>query len=390
MTQLTQPDGQTVDFPTTSWTVATVITCSLQVPIDGVTSVEVQRANGALEDPLSNADLVDPGRYQDPNSPEALPIISANGDSGQSYYNRPLRGPGDTNADSVTIDGPITILVWVNTQPLVVTVAKHSVPGSKAVKLSATVRTSDGVTVPTSSLKWQWTFQDDNTTSHQASPRHTSTEASYNVTVQVTDTSLGAAGTATILVTTPNKPAKSNHNQAGGHKHTNSKTPTGKDNGGSNDKPGSGYSSGASNPTTQPSSPTTTSTPSAPPTTTSTAPAAPPATTSATIPATTPTATTPKPTPPRPRRTKPQNTPPTAAGPLVKGKLIADVTPLPESSSPLVRATASATPAPTVRQATSVTTSPLAAIAAGLAVAALLGLGAWYEARGRRRSRRTH
>ena len=148
----------------------------------------------------------------------------------------------------MTIDGPITILVWVNTQPLVVTVAKHSVPGSKAVKLSATVRTSDGVTVPTSSLKWQWTFQDDNTTSHQASPRHTSTEASYNVTVQVTDTSLGAAGTATILVTTPNKPAKSNHNQAGGHKHTNSKTPTGKDNGGSNDKPGSGYSSGASNP----------------------------------------------------------------------------------------------------------------------------------------------
>ena len=94
VTQLTQPDGQTVDFPTTSWTVATVITCSLQVPIDGVTSVEVQRANGALEDPLSNADLVDPGRYQDPNSPEALPIISANGDSGQSYYNRPLRGPG--------------------------------------------------------------------------------------------------------------------------------------------------------------------------------------------------------------------------------------------------------------------------------------------------------
>jgi hypothetical protein len=51
---------------------------------------------------------------------------------------------------------------------------------------------------------------------------------------------------------------------------------------------------------------------------------------------------------------------------------------------------AAAAPAPTVRQATSVTTSPLTAIGAGLAVAALLALGAWHELRGRRRSRPTH
>ena len=111
--------------------------------------------------------------------------------------------------------------------------------------------------------------------------------------------------------------------------------------------PGAGYSSGPPGPTTrhapapdeqQPSSPTTT-------------PAVRDAldagdTTPATsTPATTPSPTTPHstPTPDPPKRTKPRKTPPaTATGPLVTGRLIADVTPLPQSSSPLVRATASA------------------------------------------------
>ena len=380
------PGGSSDTFPTAStWTLATVLSCGMHIPIGQVTSVEVQRASGAFEDPLSNADLIDTASYQDPQAPDALPIISVNGDSGQNSYNRPYRGGNDLNAtDSVTIDGaPITILVWVNSQPLIVTATQHPVPGSKAVRLSATVRTTDGAPVPASSLKWQWSFLDDGTTSKLSSPSHTSSQASYNVSVQVTDQSLGAAGTDTILVTSPVKPAPGNHKQSGGHKHTNSKSPTGKDNGASNQHPGTGgsnqsgnsnqngQSSGQSNPTTTPAP--TTSTPTAP---TTSAPAT-------TTPATTPAPPTPHPAPPK--RTTSHKSAPTASGPLVTGRLIADVTPLPQKSSPLVRVTAAAAPAPTVRQAT--TTSPLAAIAAGLAAAALLGLGAWYELRGRRRGR---
>jgi hypothetical protein len=393
VTQLTQPDGQTVAFPTTSWPVATVLSCALKIPIGDVTAVEVQRSNGAFEDRLYNAGVVNPTRYDDPNAPGALPIISANGDSGQSSYNRPLRGPTDTNADGVTIDGgPITILVWVNTQPLKVTPTQHKVPGSTAVRLSATVRTSDGAIVPTSSLKWEWTFQDNTPTSHQASPQHTSTEAFYNVIVVVTDPRQGTAGTATILVTTPNKPAPGKQNQSGGHKHTNSKSPTGNDNGGSNQTPGTGGSkqSGNSNQNPNPQSPSPTTTPTTTPAPTTSTPTTP--TTSApttTTPATTPAPSTPHRAPPK--RTTSHKPAPSATGPLVTGRLIADVTPLPEKSSPLVRVTpAAAAPAPTVRQATSVTTSPWTAIGAGLAVAALLALGAWHELRGRRRSRTAH
>jgi hypothetical protein len=393
VTQLTQPDGQTEAFPTTSWTVATVLSCALQVPNDHVTAVEVQRSSGAFEEPLLNADVVDPMSYDDPNAPGALPIISANGDSGQSSYNRPLRGPDDRNPDNVTIGaGPITILVWVNTQPLKVTPTQHKVPGSMAVRLSATVRTADGAPVPASSLKWQWSFQDGTPTSHQASPQHTSTEAFYDVIVVVTDPSQGTAGTATIPVTTPNKPAPGKQNQAGGHKHTHSKSPTGNDNGSSNQTPGTGGSkqSGNSNqnPNSQSSNATTTPTTTAAPTTST------PATPTTSAPTTSTPATTPAPSTPRrspPKRTTSHKPAPSATGPLVTGRLIADVTPLPEKSSPLVRVTpAAAAPAPTVRQATSVTTSPLTAIGAGLAVAALLALGAWHELRGRRRSRPTH
>ncbi len=375
-----------------TWTLATVLSCALQIPTSDVTNVQVQRANGSgFEDPLSNADLVDPTSYHDPQDPGAVPVIASNGPSGPNYYARPFRGGSDDNSkDSVTADGPITILVWVKSQPLAVLVKTRSVPGSTALKFSASV-TSDGAAVPPSSLKWQWTFQDTGKTSTQASVVHGSTWASYFVSVQVTDPASGNAGTATTRVTTPTQPAPSNHKQSGGHKHTNSKSPTGKDNGGPNQNPGTGgskqsgnsnqngYSSGQSSPTSsgqQPKPQSSTST-------TTTPTASTPATT-------TPTTTPAPPTPHRapPKRTTSHKPAPTATGPLVTGRLIADVTPLPQSSSPLVPATASA--APTVRQATSVTTSPLTAIGAGLAVAALLGLGAWHELRGRRRSRTAH
>ena len=74
-------------------------------------------------------------------------------------------------------------------------------------------------------------------------------------------------------------------------------------------------------------------------------------------------------------------------GTVVRGRLISDVTPLPASSSPLVRVTpAGVTAAPTVRQATK--TSSIPTIGSVLVVVVLMGLGAWHELRGRRRSLR--
>ena len=390
------PPAPSSNLPSAStWTLATVLSCALQIPISDVTNVEVQRGNGSgFEQPLSNGDVVDPTLYQDPQDRNALPVVASNGPSGPNYYARPFRGGSDDNGrDGVTADGPITILVWVKSQPLVVAIKPHPVPGSKALKFSASVKTAEGTAVSPSSLKWQWTFQDTGETSTEPTPVHGSPWPSCFVSVQVTDSASGDAGTDTRSVTTPNKPAPGKQNQSGGHKHTNSKSPTGKDNGGSNDKPGGGYSSGQPGPTTHTHQPQTTQ-PSSPATNpTSTTPSTPTPSTPATTPATTPTTTpesTPTPSGPRPKRTEPQNTPPPATGTLVTGRLVADVTPLPQKSSPLVRATASAAPVPTVRQATTVTTSPWTAIGAGLAVAALLALGAWHELRGRRRSSTAH
>jgi len=70
----------------------------------------------------------------------------------------------------------------------------------------------------------------------------------------------------------------------------------------------------------------------------------------------------------------------------VSGRLVSDVTTLPEGSSPLVHLTPAAAAAPPqLRQATR--SRSMAAPGAALAVALLLGLGAWRELRGRRRSR---
>ena len=227
-----------------------MLSCALQIPISDVTNVEVQRGNGSgFEQPLSNGDVVDPTLYQDPQDRNALPVVASNGSSGPNYYARPFRGGSDGNGrDGVTADGPITILVWVKSQPLVVAIKPHPVPGSKALKFSASVKTAEGTAVSPSSLKWQWTFQDTGETSTEPTPVHGSTWTSYFVSVQVTDSASGDAGTDTRSVTTPNKPAPGKQNQSGGHKDTNSKSPTGKDNGGSNDKPGGGYCVGAAGP----------------------------------------------------------------------------------------------------------------------------------------------
>jgi hypothetical protein len=376
-----------------TWTLDQVLTSGLQEPKDDVTSVQVEHPNGkgfVFEPQLSKSDVFDGTTYRDPYYLGAVPVIASNGPSGPNYYERPYRGGSDDNSkDTVNADDAIHILVWIDSQPLAVTIRWNRVSSSK-VKLSATVRrTAGSPELPLNELSWQWTFLDGSSPSEEASPTHTSSEASYNVNVVVTDHSLGAVGTDTTLITSPTKPAPGKTNQTGGSKPTSSNSPTGKDNGGSNQTPGTGgHSSGGSGPAggghqqgTQPSSQTTT-----PGRSTSSPTSSTPGASHLTTPAGTPAATTLKPTPtptPPPERTNHQNAPPAAAGPLVKGRLIADVTSVPESSSPLVRA-AAISPAPTVRQATSTSTSPLAAIAAGLGITALLGLGAWHELRGRR------
>ena len=391
------PPGQPYQLPATSWTLATMLTCGLQIPLGDVTSVQVLNPSQGFEAPLDNADLNDPTRYQDAQAPDALPAISVDGSENQTAYVRPFRGGSDDNArDAVTENGaPITLVVYVNGPPLTVQASAQTLSSTAmatTAKLSAAVLSTGGSPVPASALAWSWDFGD-GATSAAATPEHTFAAGSYDVTVQVTDVSSGAGGTATIQFRTPASPAPGRQTQTGGNTPTKSKSPAGTDHGKHSDRPAgrtgatpSGGSdkgrstspSGAQTPT--PAATSTTSTTSTTNSTTTPAPA---------------TTTSPAPSPathtvahrpvahPRPRRPPPRRRPPPApAGSLVTGRLISDVTPRPVGSSPLVHVTPTAAAAPpAVRQATR--SSSLSALVASLVVVGLLGLGAWRELRGR-------
>ncbi len=395
------PPGQPFQLTETSWPLSTVLTCGLQVPMSDVDGVQILSPSQGFETPLSNADLTDPTGYQDPQAPDALPVISVDGTEDQTTYVRPFRGGDDANArDEVTETGaPITLVVYANGPPLIVHAGARTMSSTATVttaKLSATVQTATGAPVPASALTWSWNFGDGGT-STAATPTHRFAAGSYDVTVQVTEASGGAGGTATIQYQTPAKPASGHKNQTGGRKPTKSTSPTGTENGTHSKhqggQTGSRRSGGSGSvPSTTPSSPSTTTTRSTTTTTTSTT-----STQSTTTPAasTTSTAATPPPVTtettaaPSPHRAARPRTPPersSPAGSLVAGRLISDVTTLPADSSPLVHLTPAAAAAPPqVRQA--IRTRSLAAPGAALAVAALLGLGAAWELRDRRRSR---
>ncbi len=219
------------------------------------------------------------------------------------------------------------------------------------------------------------------------------------MTVQVTDVSSGAGGTATIQFRTPAAPAPGHQQQPGGNQPTQSKSPSGSDQGKHGKRPAGktgAQPSGSSDKgrsTTHPAGQSTTPATASPPST-STAPAQPTTPTPTTAAPATATAAPAGPAGhaaprrpaahPRPRHATTRRSPPPApAGPLVTGRLISDVTPLPVGSSPLVHVTPAAVAAPpAVRQATRTTT--LSALGAALVVIVLLGLGAWRELRGRR------
>jgi hypothetical protein len=385
------PPGQPLQLTETSWPLSTVLSCGLQVPLSDITNVQVLSPSQGFEAPLSSVDLTDPTRYQDPQAPNALPVISVDGTEDQTTYARPFRGGADANArDEVTeTSAPIALVVYANGPPLIVHAFARTLSSTRTItkaKFNANVQTTAGTMVPASSLAWSWTFGDGGT-SAAATPTHRFAAGSYDVTVQVSEVNGGAGGTATIQFVTPAKPTSDHTNQSGGKHPTKSTSPTGTENGKHSDHQGGqtgSHPSGGSRTsptTTSPQSTTTTqptttthpaSTTTQPTTSTASAPTRPPARTA-----------------PPPRRAAPRRRTPAArtapAGPLVTGRLISNVTTLPQGSSPLVHLTSAAAAPPQVRQATR--SRSLAAPGAALAVAALLGLGAWWELRGRRRSR---
>ncbi|MBV8992062.1 MAG: PKD domain-containing protein, partial [Solirubrobacterales bacterium] len=362
-----------------------------------------------FEVPLANADLSDPTQYHDPQSPDALPAISVDGSEDQSTYIRPFRGGSDANAqDTVTLDGaPLTLVVYVNGPPLTVTASARTLSSTatgSTASFDATVQTANGSPLPASALSWSWSFGDGQSTT-AATPTHQFPAGSYDITVQVTDASSGEGGTDTIQFTTPAAAAPGRQTHRGGSNSNKSKSPTGTANGNHGTRPAGtpgaknpeGSANGPSNapPSNQPTNPANPSPPSTPTTAASPATSTAPAETTTT----TTNTTTSSPSPigsgsrgraashPKPPRKPARRTPPAApAGTLVSGRLISDVTPLPVTSSPLVHlAPAAAAAPPAVQQATR--TTSLSTLGAALAVAALLGLGAWRELRGRRRSR---
>jgi hypothetical protein len=385
------PPGQPLQLTATSWSLSTVLSCGLQIPLTDVTNVQILNPSQGFEAPLSNADLSDPTRYQDPQAPDALPVVSVDGTENQTTYVRPFRGGADVNArDEVTETGaPITVVVYANGPPLIVHASPRTLSSTATMttaKFSATVQTAAGAPLPASALTWSWNFGDGGT-SAAATPTHRFAAGSYEVTVQVTNGAGGTGGTATIQFRTPTTPAPGHRNQTGGRRPTKSTSPTGTENGTHTNhqggQTGSHHSGGSHTAPSTTTSSTSTTTPK--PTTTAT-----PSTTT-TPPAPTPrtATTTTRPTPPPPHRTalrrRPRARRTAPAGPLVAGRLISDITTLPAGSSPLVHlAPAAAAAPPQVRQATH--SLSLAAPSAALAVALLLGLGAWWELRGRRRS----
>ena len=389
------PTGQPFQVPTSSsWSLSTVLTCGLGVPLTDLTNVQVVRspASRGLEDPLTSAQLTDASQWQ---AAGALPVISTDGSEDQTTYTRPWRGGHDDNgADQVTVQGePIAIAVYESGPPLKVTASQTTLsrtPKTVKVRFAATVRDSHGANVSSSSITWNWSFGD-GASSNAPSPMHAFAPGDYPVTVQVTDTAAGTGGTDTIqVVAHTSNQGTGSHGHSGGGKHTKSRAPTGPDRSrGTHPGEGAGSAKGSGAGGSANGSGTNGATPGAA-ASQSTGGAANSGSQTASdhVPAggahPTTTASQP-PTLPGPHHQADEHSRHvtiTASAPVVRGRLISDVTPLSPAGSALVHgAPPSRSAAPQVRQATTVSLLP--ALLGGLAVIGLLALGAAHEFRGR-------
>ncbi|HEX3831802.1 MAG TPA: PKD domain-containing protein [Solirubrobacteraceae bacterium] len=387
---------------TGTWPMSTVLHCLQQpVSVGDVTGITVFNSDGSPEvasgSQLTPADLANPSDFQ-PNTDS--PVVSDLGSSFQ--YNRPWRGQGDLNAnDQVTSSDPISIEVFEGPPLTVNTSASPSSPAAgTGVSFSATVTGDEN-----SALTYNWSFGDNLPDSHEPSPSVTYTDAgNYTVTLQVTDTNGGAGGTTVpITVSGPsntappsttstpatstgpngagNNPNGGARGSAGGNGKGSGTTPSnGNGTNGTPSQPtsshtqqpshsgGVGASGASGSPSVKTSSSTTTSRATTTPSSSSSSPPATHAFRHRRSTQRAPTHTRPSPTDGSP-------------GQLVTGRLVADVTPLPASASPLVRespGSAAAAPAPPTHTAR----SPAPVVAGCLAVVVLLGLGAGRELRG--------
>ena len=203
-----------------------MLSCAMNVPLNNVTAVQVYSPRFGFDTTeLTNAELTGASQFHDPAAPDALPVVS--NDEGQNTYVRPWLGGADQNAkDQVVEDGaPVTIVVYENGAELTVVASASTVSkGSKheKVRLSATVRTSSGSTVPTSALSWSWNFGYGGSSSGSPTPEHSFVAGRFPVSVQVTDHKTGAGGTDTIDVNAGNPSGNGNsptgpNNSTGDH-----------------------------------------------------------------------------------------------------------------------------------------------------------------------------
>lgn len=388
-----------------AWTLGTVLTCGLQIPEADVTAAQVVKGDGTDETPLSNAQVFDTSQY--PGSGGALPTIYGDGGENQTTYVRPPLSPTDANAnDNVTEQGdPVSLIVYENQPPLVVTPSQTPVAGSQGtteqVTLGATVTTVDGTAVPSSTLTFTWTVDNGQPLSDTA-PVATVDAGVTPVTVQAYDQTTGTGGTATFDITyNPTQqqpspkpsPGAGNHpkGQSTGHAHGKLKNGGSPKHAGTHTGAATGHTHHRSHASTDAG---TTSPAAASPAPTSPSPAAPTTTqtTTVTTPATTPTPgltvdTSPTKAPHLQRRHAPRRRSTGqghSAQRLVTGRLVGDVQALPEGESPLVHPIAAATGAPSLVHAAGGGLSAPTWVYASLAVLLLLGGGALYERRGRR------
>ena len=370
------PGGQPVGPTAYSWTVGTVVSCALRVPVANVDGVQIESPARGFEAPLTSAQLTDPNQFHDPSGPGALPFVSVDGNEDQTTYERPWLGGSDANGNDQVIaaGSPLDLVVFEHGATLAVTASSRRVSQTSTTlteALSATVRSATGSTIPASDLSWAWNFGDGQS-STLASPRHTFTEGVSVVTVQVTEVHAGSGGTDTISVTfSPS--GHSGHNPGpGAGKNHHSTAPNGPVH--SNGKQ-SGARSGRSSHNASHTSRTTTTTHT---TTTPASTTTPAPTTTTTRPATS-TAAAPSPPQPRPPDSSRHPALETLSGSVVSGRLISDVRVIPLEPAAATAGAAAAT-APPVRAAGS--PSVLAAVLAALAVLALFGSGAARELAG--------